>query len=42
MGERPLVLVVDDDEQTLELAREILAGRGIEPVTATSGSEGLE
>lgn len=42
MRERPLILVVDDDEQTLELAGEILASRGIETVTATSGSEGLE
>ena len=40
--ERPLVLVVDDDQATLELARGILGSRRIEAVTATSGFEGLE
>ncbi|MGH7395600.1 MAG: hypothetical protein ACREJF_08385, partial [Candidatus Methylomirabilales bacterium] len=40
--ERPLVLVVDDDKPILELLRDILATRGIDAVTATSGFEGLE
>lgn len=42
MRERPLVLVVDDDENLLELVRDILAGRKIDAVTATNGFEGVE
>ncbi|MBI4391758.1 MAG: response regulator [candidate division NC10 bacterium] len=42
MRERPLVLVVDDDENLLELVRDILVGRKIDAVTATNGFEGVE
>ncbi|HEV8663482.1 MAG TPA: response regulator [Candidatus Methylomirabilis sp.] len=42
MRVNPLVLVVDDDERVLELAREILGSREIEVVTASNGSEGVE
>lgn len=42
MRERPLVLVVDDDENLLELVRDILASRKIDAVTATNGVEGVE
>jgi len=40
--ERPLVLVIDDDKQLLELLKDMLASRTIESVTATTGIEGLE
>lgn len=42
MREYPLVLVVDDDENLLELVRDILASRKIEALIATSGLEGVE
>lgn len=42
MRERPLVLVVDDDANLLELVRDILAGRKIDAVTATTGAAGVE
>lgn len=42
MRERPLVLVVDDDENLLELVRDILGGRKIDALIATNGFEGVE
>ncbi len=40
--EHPLVLVIDDDKQLLELLKDMLASRKVESVTATTGIEGLE
>jgi PAS domain S-box-containing protein len=41
-GPDPLVLLVDDDPQTLELFRRILAKRGFAVISAESGKRGLE
>jgi CheY-like chemotaxis protein len=40
--ERPLVLVVDDDKQLVELLKDMLGSRKIETATAANGLEGLE
>ena len=42
MGEaRPIILVVDDDEQVLEGTREIVEALGYEVIAARSGKEAL-
>ena len=41
-GDLEMVLVVDDEEPILEVAKEILEGRGYRAVTAASGEEALE
>jgi two-component system cell cycle response regulator DivK len=37
----PLVLIVDDNEQNLKLARDVLRAAGFRTVEATSGAEGI-
>jgi two-component system, cell cycle response regulator DivK len=39
---RPLVLIVDDNERNLKLARDVLRDGGYETLEATSGTEGVE
>jgi len=38
---RPLVLIVDDNEKNLKLARDVLRAAGFETLEATSGAEGI-
>jgi two-component system, cell cycle response regulator DivK len=38
---RPLVLIVDDNEKNLKLARDVLRSRGFETLEAASGTEGI-
>jgi two-component system cell cycle response regulator DivK len=39
--ERPLVLIVDDNEKNLKLARDVLRVAGFRTLEAASGSEGI-
>ena len=39
--ERPLVLIVDDNEKNLKLARDVLRAAGLRTLEATSGAEGI-
>jgi two-component system, cell cycle response regulator DivK len=39
--ERPLVLIVDDNEKNLKLARDVLRVAGFQTLEAASGAEGL-
>jgi len=38
---RPLVLIVDDNEKNLKLARDVLRAAGLRTLAATSGREGI-
>jgi CheY-like chemotaxis protein len=38
----PVILVIDDDPEVLELVRDVLAEAGLPTVTANDGEEGLE
>ena len=38
---RPLVLIVDDNEMNLKLARDVLRAAGFRTLEATSGAEGI-
>ncbi|HEU5009145.1 MAG TPA: response regulator [Gaiellaceae bacterium] len=40
--DEPLVLVVDDNDRSLKLARDVLRADGIRTVEATSGAEAVE
>lgn len=40
--EHPLVLIVDDNEKNLKLARDVLRAAGFQTLEATSGTEGIE
>jgi CheY-like chemotaxis protein len=40
-GAKPLVLIVDDDHGSLELAQQLLAAEGLVPLVAASVVEGL-
>jgi two-component system cell cycle response regulator DivK len=40
-AERPLVLIVDDNEKNLKLARDVLRARGFRTLEAASGAEGI-
>jgi two-component system cell cycle response regulator DivK len=40
-AERPLVLIVDDNEKNLKLAREVLRAGGFRTLEATRGAEGI-
>ncbi len=42
MKNKPIILVVDDEERTLRLVEAMLAPEGYEVVLAHSGEEGLE
>lgn len=42
MSQRPKILVIDDDAPILILMRSLLKEFGFEPVTASSGEEGLQ
>lgn len=42
MGRKPIILVVDDEFDTLELAEMVFESEGFEVWTAASGSEALE
>lgn len=42
MSERPLILVVDDDQPILILMRSLLREFGFEPVTASSGQQAVD
>ena len=37
----PVVLIVDDNEQNLKLARDVLRGAGFRTLEASSGAEGI-
>jgi two-component system cell cycle response regulator DivK len=39
--ERPLVLIVDDNEKNLKLARDVLRAAGFQTIDAASGAEGI-
>ena len=39
--ERPLVLIVDDNEKNLKLARDVLRANGFRTLEAASGAEGI-
>jgi two-component system cell cycle response regulator DivK len=39
--EQPLVLIVDDNEQNLKLARDVLRAGGLRTLEASSGAEGI-
>ncbi len=39
--ERPLVLIVDDNEKNLKLARDVLCAAGFRTLEAASGAEGI-
>ena len=41
-GPRPLVLLIDDDPEFLEISEIILSSKGIETAVARSGREGLK
>jgi two-component system, cell cycle response regulator DivK len=38
---RPLVLIVDDNEKNLKLARDVLRAAGLQTLDAASGAEGI-
>jgi two-component system, cell cycle response regulator DivK len=38
---RPLVLIVDDNEKNLKLARDVLRAAGLQTLEAASGAEGI-
>ena len=40
-AEQPLVLIVDDNEQNLKLAREVLRAGGLRTLEASSGAAGI-
>jgi two-component system, cell cycle response regulator DivK len=40
-GDQPLVLVVDDDDKSLKLARDLLRADGIRTIEATGGTEAV-
>jgi two-component system cell cycle response regulator DivK len=40
-AERPLVLIVDDSEKNLKLARDVLRAAGFRTLDAASGAEGI-
>jgi two-component system, cell cycle response regulator DivK len=40
-AERPLVLIVDDNEKNLKLARDVLRAGGFRTLEAASGAEGI-
>jgi two-component system cell cycle response regulator DivK len=40
-AERPLVLIVDDNEKNLKLARDVLRASGFRTLEAASGAEGI-
>jgi two-component system cell cycle response regulator DivK len=40
-AERPLVLIVDDNEKNLKLARDVLRAGGLQTLEAASGAEGI-
>jgi CheY-like chemotaxis protein len=42
MAEKPVILVVDDDQPIIVLMRSLLKEFGFEPLTATTGSEAIE
>ncbi|MDQ6800120.1 MAG: response regulator [Acidobacteriota bacterium] len=42
MGEKPVILVVDDDGPILALMRNLLKEFGFQPVTAATGSEAID
>ena len=42
MGETPVVMVVEDDQEMNELQRELLAAHGLDTVAAHTGTEALE
>ena len=42
MGNKPTILVVDDDPPIVTLMRALLREFGFDPVTATSGAEAIE
>ena len=39
---QPLVLIVDDDERNLRLARDVLRASGLRTIEAATGAEGIE
>jgi len=39
---RPLVLIVDDDERNLRLARDVLRAAGLRTIEGSTGAEGIE
>ena len=39
---KPIVLIIDDDEEYLETVRDLLAGTAFRVLTANSGAKGLE
>jgi two-component system, cell cycle response regulator DivK len=41
-NDEPLVLVVDDDDRSLRLTRDVLRADGIRTIEATSGAEAVE
>ena len=41
MSERPVVLIVDDNEKNMRLARDVLRLAGFETLEATSGGESI-
>jgi two-component system, cell cycle response regulator DivK len=42
MSERPVVLIVDDNEKNMRLARDVLRLAGFETLEATTGGESIE
>ena len=41
MAQQPLVLIVDDNEQNLKLASDVLRAAGLETIVAATGAEGV-
>lgn len=41
MTQQPLVLIVDDNEQNLKLARDVLRAAGFRTLAATTGTQGI-
>jgi two-component system alkaline phosphatase synthesis response regulator PhoP len=41
-GEKKRILVIDDEQQCLEFAVDVLAGEGFDVITAMDGEEGLK
>jgi len=39
---QPLVLIVDDDERNLKLARDVLRAAGLRTIEGSTGAEGIE
>ena len=39
---QPLVLIVDDDERNLRLARDVLRAAGLRTIEGSTGAEGIE